>query len=60
MFSLEPFTSVVHLADIDPVFEEVGEGAISEGNAAIVFGCFGIAPLRNNASPVEIGDQFAE
>src|SRR6476620_1737038 len=38
VLSLEPFSAVMGLADIDAVFQEVGEGTVSEGNATIVLG----------------------
>ena len=60
MFALEPFAAVVDLAEVDPVFQEVGEGAVGEGNAALIFRDFGVASLGDDASAVEFGDQFAE
>ena len=60
VFALEPLAAVVHLAEVDSVFEEVGEGTIGEGNATIVFGDPGIALLGDDAPAIEIRDQFAE
>src|SRR6516225_7996173 len=45
VLAFEPFAAVVDFTEIDPVLEEVGEGAISEGNAAIVFGGFRVTAL---------------
>src|SRR5882724_6618042 len=53
MFALEPLAVVVNLADIRAVFEEVSEGNIGEGNAAVVFGDFGISSLGDDAPAVE-------
>jgi len=60
MLAFEPFATVVHLAEIDAVFEKIGEGAIGEGNGTIVLGNFSIAPLGDDATAVKIGDQFAK
>jgi hypothetical protein len=60
MLSLEPLAAVVDLADVDAIFQEIGEGTISEGNAAPIFGDLGVASLGNNTSAVKFGDQFAE
>ena len=51
---------VTGLAEVDAVFQKVGEGTISEGNAAVVFGDLGIPPLGDDAPAVEIRDQFPE
>ena len=40
MLSLEPFAAVMDLAEVDPVLQEIGEGTVGEGNAALVFGDF--------------------
>ena len=60
MLALEPLAVVVNLAEIDAVFQEVGEGTVGEGNATIEFGDLGAAPFRDNAPSIEVGDQLAE
>src|SRR6478735_2506525 len=47
-------------ADINPVLQDVGEGPISEGNAAPIFGRVGVAAFGDNAEAAEFSDQFAE
>ena len=55
MFSLEPFSAVMHLAEIDPILQEVGEGTVSEGNATLVFCDLGVAPLGDDFPTIEFG-----
>src|SRR6516162_7492200 len=57
VLAFEPFAAVMDFTEIDPVLEEVGEGAISEGNAAIVFGDFRVTALGDDAALVEISHQ---
>ena len=60
MLSLEPFAAVMDFADVDAVLQEIGEGTVGEGNAALIFCDLGIAALGDDASAVEFGDQLAE
>jgi hypothetical protein len=60
MFSLEPFSAVMHLAEIDPVLQEVGEGTVGEGNATLVFCDLGVTPLGDDFPAIEFGYQLAE
>jgi hypothetical protein len=60
LFALEPFTAVVNLANISTVLQEIGEGAVGEGNTAIVFGDLGVPALGDDATPVQFGNKFAE
>src|SRR5262249_9495700 len=60
VLSLEPFAAVMGFAKVDPVLEEIGEGAVGEGDAALVFRDLGVAPLGDNVPAVKLGDQFAE
>src|SRR4029077_11752245 len=49
-----------NLAEIDAVFQEMGEGTVGKGYATVVFGDLGFATFCDYASPVEISDQLAE
>ena len=49
VLTLEPFAAMMDFAEIDAVLEKIGEGTIGEGNGAIVFGNFGVAPLGDDA-----------
>ena len=60
VLAFEPLAAVVNLPKIDAIFEEVGEGTVGEGNAPLVLGDLGATPLGDDASPVEISDQFTE
>ena len=60
VLSLEPFAAMVGLAEVDAIFEEIGEGTVGEGNAALIFGDLGIASLGDDAPSVEFGNQLAE
>ena len=51
---------MVNLAEIDPVLQEVGEGAVGEGDRTVEFGDFGAAPFGDDASAVEFAHQLAE
>jgi hypothetical protein len=53
MFSLEPFSVVMHLADVNAVLEKVGEGTISERNAALVSYNFCVPPLGDDFPAIE-------
>ena len=35
MLALEPFAAVTGFADVDPVFEEIGEGTLGEWNCRL-------------------------
>ena len=37
VLAFEPFAAMADFAEIDAVFKKVGEGAVGEGNAAVVF-----------------------
>jgi hypothetical protein len=45
----------MHLAEIDPILQEVGEGTVSEGNATLVFCDLGVAPLGDDFPTIEFG-----
>jgi hypothetical protein len=60
VLSLEPFAAMVDLAEVDAIFEEIGEGTVREWNAALIFGDLGSASLGDNASSVQFGDQPAK
>jgi hypothetical protein len=60
MLALEPFAAVMDFAEIDAVLQEIGEGAIGEGDTALVFLDLGVAALGDDLSLVEFGDQFVE
>lgn len=51
---------MVDLTEVDAILQKIGEGAVGEGDAALVLGDLRIAPLGDNAPAVELGDQFAE
>jgi hypothetical protein len=51
---------MMNLTEIDAIFEEVSEGLISEGNAALVFGDLGVPPFGDDAPAVEFSHQLAE
>src|SRR6266478_8467602 len=60
VLTLEPFAAMVDFAEIDAVFEKVGEGTVGEGNAPVVFGHLGVALLGDDAHAIEFGHQLAE
>src|SRR6476659_7006875 len=60
VLSLEPFAGVMGLADVDAVLQEVGEGAVGEGNPAPVFCNFGLAVFGDNLAAIQFGHQLAE
>jgi len=45
----------VHIADVDAVLQEVGEGTVGEGNATVVFGDLCVAPLGDDFPSIEFG-----
>src|SRR6266404_2379495 len=60
VLTLEPFAAVMNLAKIDAVLEKVGEGTVGKGNAPVVFGHLGVAPLGDDATAIEFGHQLAK
>ena len=60
LFALEPLAAVMNLADVDAVFQEIGEGTVREGDATIVLGDLGVPTLGDDATPIQFGDKFAE
>src|ERR1700730_5209277 len=51
---------MMYFPDVDAVLEEVGEGAVGEGNAALVFDGLDLAAFGDDFPAVEFGHQFAE
>lgn len=47
-------------ADIDAVFQEIGERTVSEGDAAVVLGSLGVATLGDDVPAVEFSNKPAE
>ncbi|MCA6111587.1 hypothetical protein J6497_31100 [Bradyrhizobium sp. CNPSo 4026] len=45
VFTLEPFAAMMNLAEINAVFQEIGEGTVGEGNAAVEFRDLGVAAV---------------
>ncbi len=60
MLSLEPLATMMGLANVDPVLEEVGEGAIGEGGASPIFGDLGVATFGDDFLPIKLSDELAE
>ena len=60
MLSLEPFPAMVNFTEVDTIFEEMGEGTVSEGNAAFVFRDLRVAPLGDDFSSIKLGHEPAE
>ena len=56
----EPFPCVAHLADVDLVFEEIGQRTVGELNPAVVFLDFGIPSFGDDAFGVEVIDQLLD
>src|SRR6202171_4527977 len=60
MLTLKPLAAVMGFADVNPVFEEIGEGTVGEWNAALIFRNYGLAALGDDLPTVEFGDELAE
>jgi hypothetical protein len=50
---------VVNLANVDAVFQEIGEGPVGERDATVVFGDLGVPALGDDAAAVQLGDKLA-
>jgi hypothetical protein len=60
LFSFEPFSVVMHLADVNSVLEKVGEGTIRERNAAVIFCDFRVTSLGNDFPAIQFSYKLAE
>src|SRR6185437_9053674 len=60
VLTLEPFAAIMDLAEIDPVLQEIGEGTVGEGNAALVFCDLDVSPCGDDTSSVEFSDELGE
>ena len=47
----------MNLANVDSVLQEISEGPVGEGNAAVVLGDLGVPALRNDATPVQFSNK---
>src|SRR4029453_5963141 len=60
VLAFEPLAAMMDLTEVDPVFQEISEWTVGEGNATLVLSDLGAASFSHDASRIEIRDQFAE